>query len=1088
MEPPDPWASYLRQRGGGQASDNARGSNAGRPEILQGLASLQVRRFKATDFAELESVFVTWSRAWTWSELSKGFLSGGDFMDSKAVGSFGASTRGKFVCSHGISVSGFRGYYDNTEPYGDDAWCSKRCSSSGIARAKIDSDLARAAGNVEVISMLRPLDRPELIAQAANAELGATAAKHYPVLGVDQNFDGGGSAEDNQDEDDGFLYDEADEEETLEEDESLFEDREFDEDEAMYIKAYHSAYSDVRRDLQNRRKERGFIRHRGRSESKGRPKGKGRGRSSGAPRQQPSRYNKMVRGSADDLLSRTRCYNCKELGHYARDCPLKGSGKGNARPASSGTPKQVSFVVCRGNVDQTVQHNFVQTQVAWPLMYAGVAVKPADALVDTAAEDAVVGDRAFAKMTSELAQHQLRPLWLREGQGPTPCAGIGGAASTVGQADVPTCVAGTLGVIRFTILKDTDAFQTPPLLPISYLEAVDAVIDLPRGQLLTASGRSVAMERLPSGHRSVPILDFHSTPWQLPVQLQVNGSDPFALTASDALQFSGVVEVEDYETDGISGIFGVHNFPVSSSSASGVPRTKKEQANDSGLLARELLEKEIYDYPSVEELVSRLPVGKPSAMRGLLRQTEAKSGVVTFGLYAHGAMKGITTSSNEMPTVCQYLNKWVATVVPESFRWTSLSVGVQTSALPHVDAHNEASSHNMSVTVGQFSKGELWLQAEPKDLVERRGKIVWREKGGRKIPGYLANTYRNPVFFSPKQCHATMSWLKSQVPKAVAFMTSRSPLMAVEHDLTGQPECSSECSHEQQFGLQIRRAESPPAMASLQAQAQKMVALQAADLEDHRRLGSKRSLATWRRLVVALMTMLATARNQMVVDYLMNREEPEEIPQETTPNPQQPKTKKKAVKGPLAQGIGAPLKKSEAHKNFPMKISECNHPPDALRCRGNQTMKWWVCTRCGSRWSRPEEKELENEEHQKVVTTEDAPKLRDRQGREFPQFLPAPRGRPQQGARMVTVLPRGRPQTDREAATSSSTGHVPSSTKPPESSRVRRTPHGLRPTQRAKTPTRSELPETYELNTDNEDWDDVPMINPNEQDVPTGSC
>ena len=630
------------------------------------------------------------------------------------------------------------------------------------------------------------------------------------------------------------MYDEADEEETLEEDESLFEDREFDEDEAMYIKAYHSAYSDVRRDLQNRRKERGFIRHRGRSESKGRPKGKGRGRSSGAPRQQPSRYNKMVRGSADDLLSRTRCYNCKELGHYARDCPLKGSGKGNARPASSGTPKQVSFVVCRGNVDQTVQHNFVQTQVAWPLMYAGVAVKPADALVDTAAEDAVVGDRAFAKMTSELAQHQLRPLWLREGQGPTPCAGIGGAASTVGQADVPTCVAGTLGVIRFTILKDTDAFQTPPLLPISYLEAVDAVIDLPRGQLLTASGRSVAMERLPSGHRSVPILDFHSTPWQLPVQLQVNGSDPFALTASDALQFSGVVEVSNAssccavsstadclrtakptassaassesttmsgplssgrsrtmkptasaassETTTMSGPYkikvssssasGVHNFPVSSSSASGVPRTKKEQANDSGLLARELLEKEIYDYPSVEELVSRLPVGKPSAMRGLLRQTEAKSGVVTFGLYAHGAMKGITTSSNEMPTVCQYLNKWVATVVPESFRWTSLSVGVQTSALPHVDAHNEASSHNMSVTVGQFSKGELWLQAEPKDLVERRGKIVWREKGGRKIPGYLANTYRNPVFFSPKQCHATMSWSGFRV--SITAFTARS--------------------------------------------------------------------------------------------------------------------------------------------------------------------------------------------------------------------------------------------------------------------------------------------------------------------------
>ena len=705
----------------------------------------------------------------------------------------------------------------------------------------------------QVISMLRPLDRPELIAQAANAELGATAAKHYPVMGMDQNHDGGGSVEETQDDDESFLYDEADEEETLEEDELLYEDREFDEDEAMYIRAYHSAYSDVRRDLQNRRKERGFIRHRGRGESKGRPKGKGRGRSFGASRQQPSRYNKMVRGSTDDLLSRTRCYNCKELGHYARDCPLKGSGKGSARTSAAAAPKQVSFVVCRGNVDQTVQHHFVQSHAAWPLMYATVSVKPTDALVDTAAEDAVVGDRAFAKMTNELAHHQLRPLWLREGQGPMPCAGIGGAASTVGQADVPTCVAGTLGVIRFTILQDTDAFQTPPLLPISYLEAVDAVIDLPRGQLLTASGRSVPMERLPSGHRSVPILDFHSTPWQLPAQLQVNGSDAFALTASDALQFSGVVEssfgdassgimsstslsasvpgprsrkptassaaspesttspgplfsdrprtlkptasaaspesttssgpyilnVSSSSASGVqcqevssSSASGVFNYPVSSSSASGTSKTKKDRARDAERLAGELLKEKIYDYQAVEELVSLLPVGKPSAMRGLLRQTETKSGVVTFGLYAHGPMQGITTSSYEMPNVCEYLNSWVSTIVPESFCWTSLSVGVQTSAFPHVDAHNEALSHNMSVTVGQFSKGELWLQATPKDLAEKRSKIVWREKGGRKLPGYLINTYRNPVFFSPKQCHATMSWSGFRV--SITAFTARS--------------------------------------------------------------------------------------------------------------------------------------------------------------------------------------------------------------------------------------------------------------------------------------------------------------------------
>ena len=73
--------------------------------------------------------------------------------------------------------------------------------------------------------------------------------------------------------------------------------------------------------------------------------------------------------------------------------------------------------------------------------------------------------------------------------------------------------------------------------------------------------------------------------------------------------------------------------------------------------------------------------------------------------------------------------------------------------------------------------------------------------------------------------------------------------------------------------------------------------------------------------------------------------------------------------------IGAPLKKSVAHKNFPMRVAECNHPPDALRCRGNQVAKWWVCTRCGSRWNRPTEKDLENNTTETVKVSEVAPKV-----------------------------------------------------------------------------------------------------------------
>ena len=381
----------------------------------------------------------------------------------------------------------------------------------------------------QVVSMLRPLDRPELIAQAATAELGARASKHYPVLtlGNSGEDDGGHSRERGDD-------DEEEEEEMTDEEELTFEDREYDEHEAMYIRAYHTAYADVRRDLQNRRKERGFVRH---SRSKDEPHGKGRGkrkpsRHSSFSRTSSSRFNKMIKGGHDDLLSRTRCYNCKELGHYARDCPLKGGGKAAQK---GGASKPVNFVVCRGGSEQTVRHAFV---ISLPLLYATVKVRASEALVDTAAEDAVIGERAFEAMRGELAGYGLQPVAVSMTAASVPCAGIGGAAQTLGQADVPVCVGGLLGVLRFTILSDTDAFQTPPLLPISYLEAIDAVIDLPRGCLSLASGREAPIERLPSGHRAVDILSFQQTPWQLPSSLCAGGVDPFLL--ADAQHFLGV--------------------------------------------------------------------------------------------------------------------------------------------------------------------------------------------------------------------------------------------------------------------------------------------------------------------------------------------------------------------------------------------------------------------------------------------------------------------------------------------------------------------------------------------------------------------
>ena len=360
----------------------------------------------------------------------------------------------------------------------------------------------------QVAEILRPLDKPELIAQAANAELGSGGAKHFPVMkseaeNVSHDYD--------MDQDEDYIMEESEEEEDAEDDQLEFEDREYQEDEMVYLQAYHTAYADVRRDLRDQRRERGFVRHsdRGGRFRKGGRDRKGRGRFGKGKKggKKSTSLPNVVRGNIEDLKARTRCYNCQELGHIAKDCPLK-----NADPK-----KKVNFVVCTGGGQN---QTFVLFRGPSPTMppvpitvLAGVRVRGCEAVVDTAAEDAVIGDTALRHLKETLAQQNMQVVVVEDAPY-TPCAGIGGEARIHSVVDAPVSVCGINGVLRFTVLKDTEHFKTPPLLPISFLEAIRATVDLEANELRTPDGHGAPLSRLPSGHRSVQIVDVTGS-WRL---------------------------------------------------------------------------------------------------------------------------------------------------------------------------------------------------------------------------------------------------------------------------------------------------------------------------------------------------------------------------------------------------------------------------------------------------------------------------------------------------------------------------------------------------------------------------------------------
>ena len=391
----------------------------------------------------------------------------------------------------------------------------------------------------EVAKALRPLDRMEVLTKGQNASKGVAtffeAEKYQDEYGQEEGGDENNGYEDEE-------YNEEDESmssEPLEEGFLMFEDREYDEMEAIYVQAYN----DVRRDLKQRRRERGFVRHgHGKGRGKGRGKkgsgGKGRGGKRPFRRDQDSRNKPRedghIKGSEQDLLARTKCWNCMEFGHYSRDCPLKKNPKKQFVMHTGGPTTSLAMVATSSSsTTRTIMASPevpMNTQIPRPeslvrAIFAGIQCHGFECLVDTGAEDAVIGSNAAAALEQELQKYGLRVLTRKPPNIPA-CAGIGGSATLERMIDVPTCIAGLLGVIRFTVIKDTAGFLTPPLLPVSYLEAVGARCNLDTNMYETRDGHTAPMRRLPSRHRVINMLDFDRQAWQLPDEHMVDGMDP----------------------------------------------------------------------------------------------------------------------------------------------------------------------------------------------------------------------------------------------------------------------------------------------------------------------------------------------------------------------------------------------------------------------------------------------------------------------------------------------------------------------------------------------------------------------------------
>ena len=349
----------------------------------------------------------------------------------------------------------------------------------------------------QVAAVLRPLDRPDALVQKVN--------KTYMTASSENKSERENEVEESEEE---LVADDQEGSEGPESDGEgnltymLFDPNlEYNEDEATYIWAYNSAYKDVRRELQARRKGRQFYKSKENVTKKGKTKG-----SKGGQRGRPvmgqgrgQRHQRQGRGTPDELMAKTRCFNCDQLGHISRECPNR------EQPSN--------FYVCQGSAthQNKIYVNMSTKSEKKLSIFAGVRTDSHEAVVDTAAEEAVIGSKAMQRLREALSAYGLKPI---EAPGATvSCAGIGGSAKIAGIFDIPIGVAGTNGLIRTTEIQDEGSFETPFLLPISYIELVGGVVDTEKNQFVLRNGCGTSMRRTPSAHRAISILDFARGQW-----------------------------------------------------------------------------------------------------------------------------------------------------------------------------------------------------------------------------------------------------------------------------------------------------------------------------------------------------------------------------------------------------------------------------------------------------------------------------------------------------------------------------------------------------------------------------------------------
>ena len=172
-------------------------------------------------------------------------------------------------------------------------------------------------------------------------------------------------------------------------------------------------------------------------------------------------------------------------------------------------------------------------------------------------------------------------------------------------------------------------------------------------------------------------------------------------------------------------------------------------------LAKSKMKEKAFSFEDALEVARALPLRRLRRGKSVQRGGGSCFDYFVGGLYTYGPFVGLTRSAKGLPWTIKFFNSFVRSL--GGGQWTSFVLFRNTATERHTDNHNLSGTMIKTVTFGNFSGGELWVQG-PVPQGENHQIAYRKGSDGKDIAGYLVDTREKLYQFSGKIPHATQPW------------------------------------------------------------------------------------------------------------------------------------------------------------------------------------------------------------------------------------------------------------------------------------------------------------------------------------------